>query len=49
MQRRHLNGSYIMPEFREVGYSDTLARAQRHNFKDWDTVFSLEGFECTIK
>ena len=49
MQRGHLNGSYIMPEFCEVGYSATLARAQGHNFKIWGKVLTREGFECTIK
>ena len=52
MQRGHSNGSYIMPEFFEVGYSATLARAQRHNFKGclhWGKVLAVEGSECTIK
>ena len=35
MQRGHLNGSYIVPEFCEVGYSATVARAQGHNFKGY--------------
>ena len=38
-----------MPEFCEVGYSATLARAQGHNFKGWDKVLAVEGSECTIK
>ena len=38
-----------MPEFCEVGYSATLARAQGHNFKGWGKVFAVEGSECTIK
>ena len=52
MQRGHLNRSYIMPEFCEVGYSATLARAQGHNFKGylhWGKVLVVEGSECTIK
>ena len=49
MQRGHLNGSYIMPEFCEVRYSATLARAQGHNFKGWGKVLAVEGSECTIK
>ena len=38
-----------MPEFCEVGYSATLARAQGHNFKGWGKVLAVEGSECTIK
>ena len=41
-----------MPEFCEVGYSATLARAQGHNFKGylhWGKVLVVEGSECTIK
>ena len=52
MQRGHLNGSYMVPEFCEVGYSATLARAQGHNFKGylhWGKVLAVEGSECTIK
>ena len=49
MQRGHLNGSYIMSEFCEAGYSATLARAQGHNFKGGDKVLAVEGSECTIK
>ena len=49
MQRGHLNRSYIMPEFCEVGYSATLARAQGRNFKGWGKVLAVEGYECTIK
>ena len=45
MQRGHLNGSYIIPEFCEVGYSATLARAQGHNFKGWGKVLAVEGSE----
>ena len=48
MQRGHLNGSYIMSEFCEAGYSATLARAQGHHFKGWDKVLAVEGCECTI-
>ena len=46
MQRGHLNGSYIMPEFCELGYSATLARAQGHNFKGylhWGKVLAVES------
>ena len=49
MKRGHLNGSYIMPTFCEVGYSATWARAQRHNFKGWDKVLGVGNCECTIK
>ena len=49
MQRGLLTGSYILPEFCEVGYRTTLAKAQGHNFKDWGDMLALEGFECTIK
>ena len=49
MQRGHLHGSYIMPEFCEVGYLTTLARAEGHNFKGWGKVLAVEGSECTIK
>ena len=49
MQRGHLNGSYIMPAFCEVGYSTTLAGAQGHNFKGWGKVLVVEGSDCTIK
>ena len=49
MQRGYLYGSYIMPEFCEVGYSVTLARARGHNFKGWGQVLAVEGFECTVK
>ena len=49
MQSGHLNGSSIMPEFCEVGYSATLARAQGHNFKGRGTLLAVEGSECTIK
>ena len=38
-----------MPEFCEVGYSATLARAHGHNFKGWGKVLAVEGSECTIK
>ena len=41
-----------MPEFCEVGYSATLAKAQWHNFNGylhWGKVLAMEGFECTIK
>ena len=41
-----------MPEFCEVGYSATLARAHGYNFKSylhWDKVLAVEGSECTIK
>ena len=38
-----------MPEFCEVGYPATLARAQGHNFKGWGKVLAVEGFECTVK
>ena len=38
-----------MPEFCEVGYSATLARAQGHNFKGCDKGLAVEGPECTIK
>ena len=49
MQRGHLNGSYIMPEFCAIGYSATLATAQGHNFKGWDKVLAAEGSDRTIK
>ena len=49
MQRGHLNGSYIIPEFCEVGYSASLARAKGHNFKGWHKVLAVEALECTIK
>ena len=49
MQTGHLNRSYTMPEFCEVGYSATLARAQGHNFKGWGKLLVVEGSECTIK
>ena len=49
MQRGHLNGSYIMSEFCEAGYSATSARAQGDNFKGGDKVLAVEGSECTIK
>ena len=52
MQRGHLNGSYIMPEFCEVRCSATLARAQGHNFKGylhWGRVLAVQGSECTFK
>ena len=49
MQRGHSNGSYIMSEFCEAGYSATLARAQGHNFKGGDKVLAVVGSECTIK
>ena len=49
MKRSHLNTSYIMPEFCEVGYSATLARTQRHSLKGWGKVFAVEGSECMIK
>ena len=38
-----------MPEFCEVGYSRTLARAQGHKFKGWGKVHAVESSECTIK
>ena len=41
-----------MPEFCEVGYSATLARAQGRNFKGylhWGKVLAVEGSGCTIK
>ena len=40
MQRGHLNGSYVMPAFCEVGYSATLARAQGHSFTGWGNVLA---------
>ena len=43
MQRGHLNGSYIVPEFCELGYSATLTRAKGHNFKGWGKVLAVEG------
>ena len=38
-----------MPEFCEVGYSATLAKAQGHNFKGWSKVLAVQSSECTIK
>ena len=52
MQKGHLNGSHIMYESCEVGYTTTWARAQGHNFKGhlhWSKVLALEGSECTMK
>ena len=48
MQRGHLNGSYIMPECCEVGYSAT-ATAQGQNFKGSGKVLEVEGSKCTMK
>ena len=48
MRRGHLNGSYIMPAFCEVGYSATLATTQGHDFKGWRKVLAVEGSECMI-
>ena len=47
MQRGHLNGSYIMPELCEVGYSATLARAQGHIFKGTYSRVICIGVRCS--
>ena len=41
-----------MPEFCNVGYSATLAKAQGHNLKGylhWGKVLAVECSDCTIK
>ena len=49
MQRSHLNRRYIMPEFCEVRYSTTLARAEGHNFQGCGKGVAVKDSKCTIK